>query len=96
MIPVLGKLTTPEQAARVFNETSPRMAVLSHIVKKELHGKHGDEVIVQRIRDAGYAGALEMGYDRMVIEIGKSVRVFQPTTTDNIPDLDRKGAYSAQ
>lgn len=95
MIPILGKLTTPEQAARVFKETSPRMAVLSHIVKKELHGKHGDEVILQRIRDAGYAGALEMGYDRMVVEIGKSVRVFQPTTTDNLPDLDRKGAYAA-
>lgn len=96
MGPVLGKLTTPEQAARVFTEAKPRMAVFSHIVKKELHGRHGDELILQRVRDAGYRGPLEMGYDRMVIEIGKAVRVLQPATTDSLPDVDRKGAYAAQ
>jgi ribonuclease Z len=94
MGPVLGKLTTPEQAARVFNEARPRMAVFSHVVKKELPGRHGDEVILQRTRSAGYAGPLEMGYDRMVIEIGGAVRVLQPSATDNLPDVDRKAAYA--
>jgi ribonuclease Z len=94
LAPVVAKLTTPEQAASVFNQASPRMAVFSHIVKKELPGRPGDEVILQRVRAAGYSGPLEMGYDRMVIEIGRRVRVFQPTTTDNLPDVDRKAAYA--
>jgi ribonuclease Z len=94
MKPVLGKLTTPEQAARVFLETRPRMAVYSHIVKKELHGQYGDNVIMQRTRAAGYRGPLEMGHDRMTIEIGASVRVLQPAVTDNLEDLDRKAAYA--
>lgn len=93
MGPILAKLTTPEQAARVFNETAPKMAVFSHIVKKELHGLHGDNVVMERTRKAGYTGPLEMGYDRMIIEIGNSVRVFQPTETFNLPDLDRKERY---
>ncbi len=95
MGPVLGKLTTPEQAARVFSESKPRMAVFSHIVKKELPGLHGDELILKRVRDAGYAGPLEMGYDRMVIEIGDSIRVLQPAVTDHLPDVDRKASYAA-
>ncbi|MGH6627224.1 MAG: MBL fold metallo-hydrolase [Burkholderiaceae bacterium] len=96
MGPVIGKLTTPEQAARVFTETKPRMAVFSHIVKKELPGRHGDELILQRVRRAGYKGPLEMGYDRMVVEIGTTVRVLQPTTTDSLPDVDRKAVYANQ
>jgi ribonuclease Z len=88
MAPALAKLTTPEQAARVFNETKPKMAVFSHIVKKGLHGLPGDAVVMERTRKAGYAGPLVMGYDRMTIEIGSSVRVFQPTATTNLQDLD--------
>jgi len=94
LAPVLAKLTTPEQAARVFKEASPRAAVFSHVVKKELGGRQGDEVISKRVRAAGYTGPLEMGYDRMVIEVGKTIRILQPTTTDNLPDVDRKAAYA--
>lgn len=95
MGPVLAKLTTPEQAARVFIAARPRMAVFSHIVKKELPGRYGDELIMQRVRAAGYHGPLEMGYDRMVIEVGNTVRVLQPIATDNLTDEDRKAAYAA-
>jgi ribonuclease Z len=42
MKPVLEKLTTPEQAARIFSNPMPRLAVFSHIVKKELSGAAGD------------------------------------------------------
>jgi ribonuclease Z len=94
MAPVLAKLTTPEQAAQVFIQAKPRMAVFSHIVKKELPGRNGDELIMQRVRAAGYHGPLEMGYDRMVIEIGNTVSVFQPVTTDVVSDVDRKAAYA--
>jgi ribonuclease Z len=78
----------------VFGEAKPRMAVYSHIVKKELHGQYGDNVIMARTRAAGYRGPLEMGHDRMVVEIGTGVRVLQPTVTDNLEDLDRKAAYA--
>ncbi|HEX4327007.1 MAG TPA: MBL fold metallo-hydrolase [Burkholderiales bacterium] len=96
MKPVLGKLTTPEQAARTFLEARPRMAVYSHIVKKELHGQYGDNVIIARTRAAGYRGPLEMGHDRMTIEIGAGVRVLQPVVTDNLEDVDRKAAYAPE
>jgi ribonuclease Z len=89
---VLAKLTTPEQAAQVFNETAPRLAVFSHIVKKELQGAEGDREILARTRAAGYAGPLEMGQDRMTIEIGDEIRVMPPQPTDELPDLDSKTA----
>jgi hypothetical protein len=28
-----------------------------------------------------------------VIEVGKAIRILQPTSTDNLPDVDRKAAY---
>jgi ribonuclease Z len=87
---ILSKLTTPEQAARVFKETAPKMAVYSHIVKKALPGLAGDRAILARTRAAGYLGPLEMGYDRMTIEIGDAVRVFQPESIDDLPELDFK------
>jgi ribonuclease Z len=89
---VLAKLTTPEQTAQVFNETAPRLAVFSHIVKKELQGAEGDREILARTRAAGYAGPLEMGQDRMTIEIGDEIRVMPPQPTDELPDLDSKTA----
>ncbi|MES2259606.1 MAG: MBL fold metallo-hydrolase [Pseudomonadota bacterium] len=93
MSQVLAKLTSPEQAARVFNEAAPKLAVFSHIVKKELHGVAGDEVVMQRTRKAGYAGPLVMGYDRMAFEIGSTVTVVQPESTADLPDLDLKEKY---
>jgi len=89
---VLAKLTTPEQAAEVFTKAKPRMAVFSHIVKKELHGAEGDAAIIERTRKAGYAGPLEMGLDRMVIEVREDIRVLPPRSTADLPDLDSKTA----
>ncbi|MFH8569197.1 MBL fold metallo-hydrolase [Streptomyces sp. NPDC017993] len=83
-----AKLTTPEQAARVFSKTRPRLAVYSHIAKKHLHGKEGDEQIVRRTRKAGYDGRLQMGQDRMTIEIGDEVTVKPPASTADLPELD--------
>lgn len=73
--PVFAKLLTPEQDARLFVETRPRLAVFSHVVKKGLPGAKGDAVIVRRTRAAGYAGRLLMGEDHTRIVVGKAVSV---------------------
>lgn len=74
-MPVFAKLLTPEQAARLFEDARPRLAVYSHVVKKGLPGANGDAVIVRRTRAAGYAGRLLMGEDHTRIVVGKVVRV---------------------
>jgi ribonuclease Z len=93
MRPVLDKLTTPEQAAQVFTKAAPRLAVFSHIVKKELPGAAGDAVVLERTRAAGYSGPLQMGLDRMTIEVGQGggqqVKVKPPLPIDGIAELDK-------
>lgn len=90
--PVLDKLTTPEQAAAIFLKDKPRLAVFSHIVKKELPGAAGDKVLVDRTRQAGYAGPLAVGRDRMTIVVGDTVKVLPPQSTKGIPDFDKVDA----
>ena len=87
--PVLDKLTTPEQAATIFSKAKPRLAVYSHIVKKELPGEEGDDVVVKRTRAAGYDGRLEMGQDRMIIDVGDEVKVLPPPPIEGIADFDK-------
>ncbi len=89
---VLAKLTTPEQAARLFNEAAPGLAIFSHIVKKELPGRAGDDTVIARVRAAGYAGPLAMGHDRDIVEIGDAPRILKASSTDGLPDLDSKSA----
>lgn len=88
---VAGKLASPEQVARVFSETSPRLAAISHIVKKDLSGPAGDELIVQQVRKNGYNGPLLMGEDRTVIDISDDgIKVSPPSPTEDLPDLDNR------
>jgi len=84
--PVMAKLMLPEQAATLFEETKPRLAVYSHIVKKDLAGAAGDAVIVTRTRGAGYKGPLLMGEDHTRIVVGKTVEVKRVTGV--LPELD--------
>jgi ribonuclease Z len=86
--PVLNKLMTPEQAAATFLKTRPRLAVFSHIVKKELPGDAGDDVVVERTRKAGYGGPLAMGQDRMTIDVGEQVKILPPQSIEGIIDFD--------
>ena len=88
---VLAKLTTPEQAAEVFKRARPKLAVYSHIVTKELQGKKGEDQIIARTRAAGYDGPLLMEIDRMVLEIAGDVKVIEPRSLDDLPNLDSKG-----
>lgn len=89
---VLAKLTTPEQAATLLLRARPRQAIFSHIVKKELPGEAGDEAIIARTRAAGYRGALAMGHDREIIEIGSTMTILPPSSLAGLPDLDSKSA----
>jgi ribonuclease Z len=88
---VLAKLTTPEQAAEVFKQAKPKLAVYSHIVTKEMQGKKGEDEIIARTRTAGYDGPLVMGVDRMRFEISGSVKTIEPEPLDRLPNLDSKG-----
>jgi ribonuclease Z len=88
---VASKLASPEQVARVFSEAGPRLAAISHIVKKDLSGEAGDAFIVKQIRKNGYSGPMLMGEDRTVIDIaGNDIKVIPPRPTDKLPDLDNR------
>jgi len=89
--PILNKLMKPEQAARLFLTTGPRLAVYSHIVKKGLPGKLGDDEIIARTRKAGFEGGLVMGLDGMQIVIGDEIQLTQPQPSDDLPELDGAG-----
>lgn len=65
--------TTPEQAGEVFARTKPRLAVYSHIGLPS--ATEQDIVPPTRIN---YNGALELGEDLMVIEVGDKITVRRP------------------
>jgi ribonuclease Z len=62
---------TPEQAAEVFAKVKPKLAVFSHII---LGPTESASDLLARTRHR-YDGNIEVGEDRMVIEIGDSVQV---------------------
>lgn len=78
-----------EQGAAIFSKAKPRLAIYSHVVKKELLGDAGDQVVIKRTRAAGYDGPLIMGQDRMIVEVGDEVRVLPPPSIDGIADFDK-------
>jgi ribonuclease Z len=88
---VLNKLMRPEQAAQFFQAAHPRLAVYSHIVKKQLPGKRGDTLILQRTRQAGYKGRLIMGTDGMRITLGAKIEVLPAPPLSSLPEVDGAG-----
>ncbi len=86
--PILNKLMRPEQAAKLFRAATPRLAVYSHIVKKDLAGAEGDATIIERTRKAGYAGPLRMGTDGMKIAVGEKLQITAPVARESLPDFD--------
>ncbi len=67
---VIAHHTTVEEAARIFEEAAPRLAVYSHIVPSPARA----EDLVPATRKI-YRGPLEVGYDMMMITIGDRIRV---------------------
>jgi ribonuclease Z len=70
---VIAHHVTPEQAAEVFSQIRPKLAVYSHIV---LPTATDDELVAPTRK--GYSGAFEVGEDLMVIEVGEAVTVRRP------------------
>ena len=77
---ILDIHTTPEDAARVFRQARPYLAVYSHIV---LLGVKEDEVM--RRTHESYRGPVEMGKDLMVIEIQNEVQVRSAPSENRLP-----------
>jgi ribonuclease Z len=71
---VLEHHVTPEQAGEVFAKTNPRLAVYSHIVQADA----SEQDLLPPTRRA-YSGAVEVGEDLMVIEVGEKVEVRRPS-----------------
>ena len=67
--------TTPEQASGIFSKTKPKLAVYSHIVPPSAT----EQDLIPPTRKT-YSGALELGEDLMVIEVGDKVVVRRPNT----------------
>jgi ribonuclease Z len=63
--------TTPEQAAKVFNEVKPRLAAYSHIAKP--YGNTEQEILKRT--KASYSGPLIMGEDLMSFSISDTISV---------------------
>ena len=61
--------TTPEDAAKVFNQTGTKMAVYTHIA---MPPNSTTQDLIDRTRSGGYTGPLTVGSDLMVININAS------------------------
>lgn len=70
---IIGHHTSPEEAASVFSQVSPRLAAFTHVVSYGIERKE----IVERTK-AGYSGELVMGEDLMRFEIADEVTVVPP------------------
>lgn len=68
---ILMHHTTPEQAAKVFNQVHPKLAVYSHIVK--IHGLNEEDIMKKT--KTNYAGPVIMGEDLMSFSVGDSISV---------------------
>ena len=68
---IVAHHTTPQQAAKIFNETKPKLAVCSHISNP--YGRNEQELLKQT--KANYSGAVIIGEDLMCFSIGSVVSV---------------------
>ena len=70
---IVAHHTTPEQAGELFLKVKPKLAVFSHIVPPMAT----EEDLIPPTRKI-YSGALELGEDLMIIEVGEKVVVRRP------------------
>lgn len=73
---IISHHTQPQQVARIFTETKPKLAVLSHIVVFNSKGPDlspsGEEQMMDVVRQY-YSGSVILGQDLMAFEIGDTV-----------------------
>lgn len=72
---VLRKLTSPEQAAKMFSLIHPKIAVYSHIGKGDIQNEKLVDILKNKTHAAGYVGPLVVGEDGMVIEVDKKIKI---------------------
>ena len=70
--------TTPEQAGEIFSRVKPRMAIFSHIIQPIATEKD-----IIPLTKKTYGGAVDLGEDLMVIEVGERVEIRRPSTKAN-------------
>ena len=70
--------TTPEQAGEIFSLVKPRMAIFSHIIQPNAT----EQDIIPPTRKT-YTGAVELGEDLMVIEVGEKIEIRRPSAKTN-------------
>ena len=73
---IINHHTTPEQAGELFTRVKPKLAVYSHIV---LPSATAEDLIPPTRKT--YSGALELGEDLMVIEVGEKIEVRRTNLT---------------
>jgi ribonuclease Z len=73
---ILNHHTTPEEAGKIFSIVKPKLAIFSHIVLPSAE----DSDLIPPTRKV-YSGALELGEDLMVIEVGEKLEVRRPKQT---------------
>jgi ribonuclease Z len=84
---ILGFHSSPEDAAKVFEQIKPKLSVYSHIVLLTADPSNPPPTIndltirTQKI----YKGALQVGEDLLSIEIGEQVKVSKYTATGSKP-----------
>ena len=92
---ILAYHTTPEQAAGIFNQAAPKLAVYTHIVDQAGTGPQG---LINRTRAAGYSGPLEVGQDLALFQVGDHITVCNPPinpTIAAITNADYRSSISA-
>ena len=74
---IIGHHTTPEEAAKVFEQVKAKLAVYSHVVLTTTDPafKAPTENDVMEATRKIYAGTLELGEDLMIIDVGDKVEV---------------------
>ena len=87
---ILGYHSTPEQAATVFSQVMPRLAVYTHIVDQT---GGGAQSLIARTQTAGYTGPLQVGTDLTSIGIGDTIAVNRcaSTATPTITSVTNAG-----
>jgi ribonuclease Z len=75
---IVAHHTTPEQAAKIFSLVKPRMAIYSHIVPPT-----ATEQDIIPLTQKIYDGAVELGEDLMVIEVGEKIEIRRPSAKIN-------------
>ena len=69
--PIVAYHSSPEQAAGIFQQVAPKLAVYTHIVGA------ANQALIDRTRAAGYTGPLQLAQDLMLIEIGDTFQVLR-------------------